>query len=63
MDIAAMPDVHLGIGATVGSVFRTHRALVPSAIGYDIGCGVATMRTDLVLDNLPKIRAGRVRGV
>ena len=37
-----MPDVHLGIRATVGSVFRTHKVLVPSAIGCDIGRGVAT---------------------
>lgn len=36
--VAAMPDVHLGIGATIGSVIATHQAIVPAAVGVDIGC-------------------------
>jgi len=39
--IAAMPDVHLGIGATVGSVIPTKGAIIPAAVGVDIGCGMA----------------------
>ena len=38
--IAAMPDVHFGIGATVGSVIPTLRAIIPAAVGVDIGCGM-----------------------
>ena len=38
--IAAMPDVHFGIGATVGSVIPTFRAIIPAAVGVDIGCGM-----------------------
>src|SRR2546423_3076521 len=38
--VAAMPDVHLGIGATVGSVIPTARAIIPAAVGADIGCGM-----------------------
>ena len=38
--VAAMPDVHAGIGATVGSVIPTKGAIVPSAVGVDIGCGL-----------------------
>ena len=36
--VAAMPDVHLGIGATIGSVIATHKAIIPAAVGVDIGC-------------------------
>ncbi|HEX5477406.1 MAG TPA: RtcB family protein, partial [Burkholderiales bacterium] len=42
--VAAMPDVPLGIGATVGSVIPTHRAIIPAAVGVDIGCGMITTR-------------------
>jgi hypothetical protein len=38
--IAAMPDVHFGIGATVGSVIPTLKAIIPAAVGVDIGCGM-----------------------
>ena len=51
--IAAMPDVHLGIGATVGSVIPTRRALIPAAVGVDIGCGMAAQRLTLTADQLP----------
>ena len=42
--VAAMPDVHLGIGATVGSVIPTQGAIVPAAVGVDIGCGMNALR-------------------
>lgn len=42
--IAAMPDVHAGIGATVGSVIATDRAIIPAAVGVDIGCGMMAVR-------------------
>ena len=51
--IAAMPDVHLGIGATVGSVIPTKGAIIPAAVGVDIGCGMAAVRTSLVAADLP----------
>ena len=48
-----MPDAHVGIGATVGSVIATDGALVPSAVGVDVGCGMIAARTDLTADALP----------
>ena len=42
--VAVMPDVHFGIGATVGSVIATKGAMVPAAVGVDIGCGMAAVR-------------------
>ncbi|MFN3465118.1 MAG: RtcB family protein, partial [Terricaulis sp.] len=45
--IAVMPDVHYGIGATVGSVIPTNGAIIPAAVGVDIGCGMMAMRTSL----------------
>lgn len=51
--VAAMPDVHAGIGATVGSVVATRGAIVPAAVGVDIGCGMAALRTTLVASDLP----------
>jgi tRNA-splicing ligase RtcB len=45
--VAAMPDVHLGIGATVGSVIPTVRAIIPAAVGVDIGCGMIASRLSL----------------
>ena len=59
--IAAMPDVHAGIGATVGSVIPTLRAIIPSAVGVDIGCGVNAVRLSLAADDLPASLA-RIRG-
>src|SRR5690625_5531175 len=55
-----MPDVHLGIGATVGSVIAMRGAVSPAAVGVDIGCGVAALRTDLVeadLEDLGTLRS------
>ena len=51
--VAAMPDVHYGIGATVGSVIPTRRAIIPAAVGVDIGCGMMACRTTLTADDLP----------
>ncbi|WP_028448635.1 RtcB family protein [Chitinibacter tainanensis] len=51
--IAAMPDVHLGIGATVGSVIPTREAIIPAAVGVDIGCGMNAVRTSLTASDLP----------
>lgn len=51
--IAIMPDVHLGIGATVGSVVPTKNAVIPSAVGVDIGCGMMAIRTQLFAHHLP----------
>lgn len=45
--VAAMPDVHLGYGATIGSVIATKRAIMPAAVGVDIGCGMMAVKTDL----------------
>lgn len=51
--IAVMPDVHLGKGATVGSVIPTKRAIIPAAVGVDIGCGMMAVRTSLDASKLP----------
>lgn len=45
--VAAMPDVHLGIGATIGSVIATHKAIIPAAVGVDIGCGMLACQLTL----------------
>ena len=59
--VAAMPDVHLGIGATVGSVIATRQAIVPAAVGVDIGCGMIAVRTGLVRDDLAGKALSRLR--
>jgi tRNA-splicing ligase RtcB len=51
--VAAMPDVHWGIGATVGSVIPTVGAIIPAAVGVDIGCGMMAVRTTLGASDLP----------
>ena len=51
--IAAMPDVHLGIGATVGSVVPTKGAVIPAAVGVDIGCGMNAVRLSISASDLP----------
>jgi tRNA-splicing ligase RtcB len=65
--VAAMPDVHVGIGATVGSVIPTKGAVIPAAVGVDIGCGMMAARTSLVASDLPdgleRIRAAIERAV
>src|SRR5262249_35652032 len=65
--VAAMPDVHYGIGATVGSVIPTKGAIIPAAVGVDIGCGMMAVKTSLkasqLPDNLFGIRAAIERAV
>lgn len=56
--VAAMPDVHAGYGSTVGSVFATKGAVIPSAVGVDIGCGMVAAKTDLHANDLPDSLAG-----
>jgi tRNA-splicing ligase RtcB (3'-phosphate/5'-hydroxy nucleic acid ligase) len=51
--VAVMPDVHFGKGATVGSVIAMRGAVAPSAVGVDMGCGMAAMRLDLRAEDLP----------
>lgn len=50
--VAAMPDVHVGIGATIGSVIATHGAIIPAAVGVDIGCGMVAARLSLTANQL-----------
>ena len=54
--IALMPDAHLGLGATVGSVIPTLGAIIPAAVGVDIGCGMIAVRTQYTRDELPADR-------
>jgi tRNA-splicing ligase RtcB (3'-phosphate/5'-hydroxy nucleic acid ligase) len=56
--VAAMPDVHWGMGATVGSVIPTKGAIIPAAVGVDIGCGMMAVRTDIPASRLPDSLAG-----
>ena len=58
--IAAMPDVHWGLGATVGSIIPTKQAIIPAAVGVDIGCGMCAVRTSLTSHDLPE-NLGRLR--
>jgi len=51
--VVAMPDVHAGIGATVGSVIVTKEAIIPAAVGVDIGCGMQAVRLSLHANQLP----------
>ena len=56
--VAVMPDVHWGIGATVGSVIPTKGAIIPAAVGVDIGCGMVAARTTLTANDLPESLSG-----
>ena len=58
--VAAMPDVHLGIGATVGSVIPTHSAIIPAAVGVDIGCGMVATRLSLTAEDVDEKKLKRV---
>src|SRR5215470_18316955 len=51
--VALMPDAHVGIGATVGSVIPTTGAVIPAAVGVDIGCGMIAAELDVTEDQLP----------
>ena len=52
--VAVMPDCHFGLGATVGSVIPTVRAIIPAAVGVDIGCGMIAVKTPLKREDLPE---------
>ncbi len=56
--LAVMPDVHLGKGSTIGSVIPTQRAIIPAAVGVDLGCGMMAARTTLSAADLPDSLAG-----
>ena len=56
--VAVMPDVHWGMGSTVGSVIPTVKAIVPAAVGVDIGCGMVAHRLGIRADQLPDSLAG-----
>jgi tRNA-splicing ligase RtcB len=51
--LAVMPDVHVGIGATIGTVLPTKEAIIPAAVGVDIGCGMMAVQTTLTANDLP----------
>ncbi len=51
--IAVMPDVHWGLGATIGSVIPTLKAIIPAAVGVDIGCGMMAYHLNLNANDLP----------
>src|SRR6266581_8268512 len=51
--VALMPDAHVGLGATVGSVIPTTGAIIPAAVGVDIGCGMVAAELDVTEDQLP----------
>lgn len=51
--VALMPDVHLGMGATIGSVIPTRGAIIPAAVGVDLGCGMIAVATDVRAKHLP----------
>ncbi|GAA3823787.1 hypothetical protein GCM10022226_50430 [Sphaerisporangium flaviroseum] len=51
--VAVMPDVHYGMGATVGAVIAMRDAVSPAAVGVDIGCGMSAVRTSLRVEDLP----------
>lgn len=59
--VAAMPDVHLGVGATVGSVIATRGAICPAAVGVDIGCGMVAQKTSVLADDLDAADLKRIR--
>ena len=55
--VAVMPDVHTGVGATVGSVIAMRAAVAPAAVGVDIGCGMTAQKTSIVARDLPDVSA------
>ena len=61
--IALMPDAHWGMGATVGSVIPTESAIIPAAVGVDIGCGMIAVETDLDASHLPDNLGPILRGI
>lgn len=65
--IAVMPDAHMGKGTTVGSVIPTHKAIIPAAVGVDLGCGMIAVKTSLtghdLPDDLASVRAAIERAI
>ncbi len=61
--VAAMPDVHWGMGATIGSVIPTKAAIIPAAVGVDLGCGMMAVRTSLSASDLPDSLRGVRRAI
>ena len=61
--IALMPDAHFGLGATVGSVIPTDSAIIPAAVGVDIGCGMIAVETDITAEKLPDNLGPILRGI
>ena len=61
--VAIMPDCHVGMGATVGSCIPTDGAIIPAAVGVDIGCGMVAVRTPLSRDDLPARLSGIREGI
>lgn len=59
--VAAMPDVHWGRGATIGSVIATKNAIIPAAVGVDLGCGMMAVKTTLTANDMPD-SLGHIRG-
>ncbi len=60
--VAAMPDVHLGMGATIGSVIATHKAIIPAAVGVDLGCGMVAARLSLSANDLEEKNLKKIFG-
>src|SRR3954469_17619183 len=60
--VAAMPDVHLGMGATVGSVIPTLKAIIPAAVGVDIGCGMMAARLSATENERVEVSVKKVFG-
>lgn len=61
--VALMPDAHLGLGATVGSVIPTKAAVIPAAVGVDLGCGMIAVETDLPATQLPDDLGGLLKRI
>jgi tRNA-splicing ligase RtcB len=58
--VAAMPDVHLGLGATIGSVIATKNAIIPAAVGVDLGCGMVACRLSLSANEVDEVALQRI---
>ena len=61
--IALMPDAHVGLGSPIGSVIPTEGAIIPAAVGVDIGCGMIAVQTNLRAEDLPDSLACGQRGL
>ena len=63
--LAFMPDVHAGVGMTIGGVLATNGAVIPNAVGVDIGCGMCAVKTNIRVEDLTSdlLRKGFMRGI